>query len=113
MIDLEHEALVPLREVPRRLPVRANGKRLHISAVYRWVTRGVRGFVLESIRVAGTTYTSVEALQRFAEAQSHDGTDRTQRLSQTRQQAINEASERVRRELGLPASDQSRRTGQP
>lgn len=67
MIDTASEALIPLRDVPRCLPVRPNGKRLHISAVYRWTLRGIRGVVLESIRVGGTTYTSREALQRFSE----------------------------------------------
>lgn len=107
MIDLEHETLVPFRDVPRLLPVRANGKRLHISAVYRWVTRGVQGFVLESIRIAGTTYTSVEALQRFAEAQSRNGTAPTNPPARARQRAIDDASERVRRELRLPPPEQS------
>lgn len=67
MIDLSTENLIPLRAVPRHLPPRPNGKRLHISAVYRWAQRGARGVVLETIRIGGATYTSLEALQRFAE----------------------------------------------
>jgi len=67
MIDMSCETLVPLSQVPKLLPPRSNGKRLHISAVYRWAQRGVRGVKLESIRIGGTTYTSREALQRFAE----------------------------------------------
>lgn len=67
MIDVTTEALVPLNQVPKLLPPRPSGKRLHISAVYRWVQRGVRGVKLESVRIGGTTYTSREALQRFAE----------------------------------------------
>jgi hypothetical protein len=66
VIDIGNEQLVPLHEVPRLLPTRGNGKRIHISAVYRWAQRGVRGTRLEVIRVGGTTYTSREALQRFA-----------------------------------------------
>ena len=66
MIDIEHEHLVALHDVPKLLPARANGKRVHISAVYRWVQRGVRGVHLEIVRVGGTSYTSREALQRFA-----------------------------------------------
>lgn len=103
MIDLERETLLPLREVPKRLPPRPNSKRLHISAVYRWVQRGVRGVVLETVRVGGTTYTSVEALQRFAEAQSRGSLPAPAAPQpQARQRAIASASERVRRELGLP-----------
>ena len=67
MIDISQETLLPIREVPRHLPPRPNGKRVHISAVYRWTQRGIRGAVLEAIRIGGSTYTSTEALQRFAE----------------------------------------------
>lgn len=103
MIDLERETLLALRDVPKRLPPRPNGRRLHISAVYRWVQRGVRGVVLETVRVGGTTYTSVEALQRFGEAQSRGSLPAPAAAPpQARQRAIAAASERVRRELGLP-----------
>ncbi len=67
MIALAKEQLIPLRDAPKYLPPRPNGKRLHISAIYRWVKCGVRGRVLESVTLGGTTYTSLEALQRFAE----------------------------------------------
>ena len=66
VIDLTSEQLVSLHDVPKLLPPRPNGKRLHISAIYRWVQRGIRGIRLEVIRVGGTTYTSREALQRFS-----------------------------------------------
>jgi hypothetical protein len=67
MIDITQETLIPLREAPRRLPRRPNGNRVHISACYRWISRGVRGFKLEAVRIGGTTYTSLEALQRFGQ----------------------------------------------
>jgi Protein of unknown function (DUF1580) len=70
MIAIDQEQIVAIREVPRRLPRRPDGKCVHISAVYRWIQRGIRGVHLETIRIGGTTYTSVEALQRFADAQS-------------------------------------------
>ena len=75
MIDHHREELVPLPKVPKLLPRRPNGKRLHISTVYRWAQRGVRdGIRLETLRIGGTTYTSRQALQRFAEAlSSSDG----------------------------------------
>ena len=38
-----------------------------MSACYRWVSRGVRGVRLDAIRIGGTLYTSLEALQRFAD----------------------------------------------
>ena len=65
MIDVSREELIPIRLVPRRLPPRPSGRPVHVSAVYRWVQRGVRGVRLDAIRIGGTTYTSQEALQRF------------------------------------------------
>ena len=65
MIDMNDENLIALRDVPRMLPKRPTGKRLHISAVYRWRKRGIHGKKLETVTVGGTTYTSIEALQRF------------------------------------------------
>lgn len=66
MIDIHEETLVAIPEVPRLLP-RRNGRTIHRSAIYRWILRGCRGVVLESIKVGGLTYTSLEALQRFCE----------------------------------------------
>lgn len=68
MIQIRQETLIPLREAPRHLPCRPSGKRVHISACYRWVSTGVRGVRLDSLKLGGTTYTSLEALQRFANA---------------------------------------------
>ena len=67
MIDISNEQLVPLREVPELLPPRPTGKKVHISAVYRWSRRGIRGVRLDVITIGGTTYTSKEALQRFGD----------------------------------------------
>ena len=75
MIDVAEETLVPIRDVPKRLPPRPGGRRIHISAVYRWIQRGVRGVRLEAVRIGGTTYTSLEALQRFAEQSSNGQQD--------------------------------------
>lgn len=105
MIDLASESLIPLRDVPRHLPPRPNGKRLHISAVYRWARRGVRGIILETIRMGGSTYTSREALQRFGDGAG--GTpDAAGKIPtpRAREREINRATEQVRDLLG-PASN--------
>lgn len=47
---------VAAREVPGRP---------HVSTIWRWVNRGVRGVKLETIMVGGRRFTSREALERF------------------------------------------------
>jgi len=104
MIDTAVENLVSLREVPRCLPVRSNGKRLHISAVYRWTLRGIRGVRLETVKVGGTTYTSREAIQRFSERLSgvEPALQLANPVSRARQRQIDQACQLVTNALGLP-----------
>lgn len=71
MIDLTTEQLLPLSKVPGYLEKRGLGRRVSIQAVYRWAVHGAGGFVLDSIRIGGTTVTSVEALQRWVAARTH------------------------------------------
>jgi len=66
-IDLHNETLIPLSEVPARLP-RRRGHRIHLQSVHRWARRGLRGVVLETVRVGHSRYTSAEALRRFLKA---------------------------------------------
>jgi len=92
-IDIEHETLLAIRDVPDRLPRKPSGKRIHISAVYRWMSAGVGGGVrLESIKLGGTTYTSVEALQRFADRRRGRDAEGPPLISKRRQAAIDAAA---------------------
>ncbi len=65
MIDLENERVIPLREVVNQLPSRCSGRRLSPATVWRWVTR--KNNPLETIRIGGGRFTSVEAIGRFVE----------------------------------------------
>lgn len=62
--QLAGERLLSLPDVPDYLP-RRHGKKLHLSTVHRWVRKGARGKVLDSMLVGGVRYTSLEALERF------------------------------------------------
>ncbi|TWU44143.1 hypothetical protein Q31b_16790 [Novipirellula aureliae] len=69
-IDVFNEEVVSLSEATKRLPKVRNGKKLHLSTLFRWAQAGkiandgmrVR---LETIQVGGTKCTSLEAMQRF------------------------------------------------
>jgi hypothetical protein len=103
MIDISNEHLIAVRDVPGRLPPRPTGRRIHISAVYRWIQRGIRGVRLEVTRVGGTAYTSEEALQRFAdrsqELRGHDPVGEI-RHGRARQRQVEEATKAVDAILG-------------
>jgi len=66
-IDILSEAVVSPTEAARLLPRRRAGKKPNVATLYRWMTTGCRGVLLESIQVGGTRSTSREALQRFCE----------------------------------------------
>ncbi len=114
MIDIGTEQLIPFREVPRLLPPRPTGRRVHISAVYRWLNRGLGGICLESIKIGGTTYTSVEALQRFADGLSGKAEDSREQLApstSSRRRQIRETARRV--DLALRSGKTGQRVGEP
>jgi hypothetical protein len=64
VIDIGTERLLTLAQAAALLPDRPS-----VCTLWRWRTKGVRGRRLESLILRGKVYTSVEALQRFAEEQ--------------------------------------------
>jgi hypothetical protein len=70
VLDHRSEQLIPLSQVPDHLPRTNAGNRPHPATIYRWVSRGIRGTKLETIRIGGRRLTSVEAIDRFIECTS-------------------------------------------
>jgi hypothetical protein len=75
MIDLAKETPIATSELARRQPSYRGNKPMTHSAVLRWVLHGVKGadgrtVKLEALRVGGRWVTTLEAFQRFAEAQT-------------------------------------------
>ncbi len=66
-IDLQSETVMSLTEAAKTLPP-IDGRRIHVSTLWRWTRKGVRGVQLEHVRLGHRVCTSVEAVQRFAEA---------------------------------------------
>ncbi len=62
MIDIQNETLVPVCKIPSHVPGRP-----HLATCWRWIQRGCRSVKLETLLIGGKRYTSLEALQRFAE----------------------------------------------
>lgn len=66
-IDLRSEDVVTIAEAVQGLPPHQNGRKIHISTIYRWISRGIHGVRLESLKLGRRLVTSHEAIQRFAE----------------------------------------------
>ena len=62
MIDLTVDHILLLAKTASVVPSRP-----HVATLYRWWRRGVRGIKLETVVIGGRRYTSLEALQRFAD----------------------------------------------
>ncbi len=53
MIPITSEHLRTLEEAARKRPRGRNNRPTHVSTVYRWISKGVRGVKLEAIRING------------------------------------------------------------
>ena len=63
------EEIFSLSEAAGKLP-RINGRRPHVSTLWRWCRKGCRGTRLEYVRVGSKIATSMEAVHRFFLAQA-------------------------------------------
>ena len=48
------DQLIPLADLPKRIPPAPGGRRLHAHVPYRWASRGLRGVVLKTVTLPGT-----------------------------------------------------------
>lgn len=65
MSPSESPEYIPIADVPQFISLKRNGKRLHKSTVWRWVTKGVRGNRLQTWYVGGIRCTTRAALDEF------------------------------------------------
>ena len=64
-IDILSDDVLRLSEAAKILPRGRSGKKVHVSTLWRWSSRGIRGVKLETVRMGGLIYTSRKALQGF------------------------------------------------
>ena len=70
-IDIKTESIIHVREVPKLLgPIGRNGSSSHQSFVMRAILKGHNGTRLEAYKCGSRWLTSVEAVQRWLEAQA-------------------------------------------
>jgi len=63
-IDVQSEVVLSLNDAAKVLPA-IDGKRPHISTLWRWCRKGLRGVHLEYARYGNRIVTSSAALSRF------------------------------------------------
>ncbi|MCA9217422.1 MAG: DUF1580 domain-containing protein [Planctomycetales bacterium] len=83
MIDTSTENLIPISKARDEFPQRPS-----LPTIWRWTLKGVRGSVLESVRVGGRRFTSREACRRFVEETSSDRPCRPKHPKRRKQQSI-------------------------
>ena len=88
MIDIHSEQIIPIAKVPKHLPHRPN-----LSTVYRWIGAGS----LETVKIGGRVFTSIEALGRFAEHRGGRPKPPESALTPQRQREIAVAERKLRR----------------
>jgi hypothetical protein len=96
------DELIPLGRVPDLLPPGPHGKRPHVSAVFRWVQRGIRGVRLRAVQAAGRRCTTRRWISEFFAALSEaTGLPTAQPRSPAARKRSHEQADRVLTEAGL------------
>jgi hypothetical protein len=77
MIDIANEQIISLKAAAKMLPSGRRGRPVNHATIFRWILDGVcspSGEIvrLDAVRMGGRWITSVQALQRFVEAQTPD-----------------------------------------
>lgn len=63
------EDLIPLADLPARIPAAAGGRRLHCHVPYRWADKGLGGVLLRTVRLPGIgKVTTLDWFREFATA---------------------------------------------
>jgi len=76
--DTMNATLMTLSEASKELP-KFNGKRIHVSTLWRWCRKGIRGVCLEYVKVGRKVMVSPEGLNRFFTALAQADAEQTQK----------------------------------
>ena len=96
MLDLRNEEPITLAAAARLFPPTRQGRPISLSAIFRWISDGIKGpdgkrIRLEAARVGGRWLTSVAALERFAQAQTPQFSDEPATRIRTPNQRLRES----------------------
>ena len=102
-IDTTLEQTHPLPEACGFIPSTRPGKKVNVSTMTRWITKGSHGVKLEAVRVPGGWLTSREAIQRFVErlTEAHGSTEHAGPMTPTARRKAAEKADRELEEMGV------------
>src|SRR4051794_33944068 len=63
--NLLTETVLSYREAVLGVLPSTEGRTIHVGTLHRWRMRGLDGVKLESLKIGGRWYTSLQALERF------------------------------------------------
>ena len=96
-----------LAQAAKRMPRGTNGRKVHVSTLWRWCRRGCKGVTLQYYRIGRTIMTTEKALQQFFTALAKVDDEQTdscnykprhkRRRPGNRQAAIDEANAVLRK----------------
>ncbi len=105
-IDAESGDLLTLADAAKLLPV-FNGKRTHVSTLWRWCFKGSQGVQLEYTRLGSRILTTQAALYRFMQARTEaDRQPRAEPRRRTpaqRQRAVDDACDELKKRGAMDA----------
>jgi Protein of unknown function (DUF1580) len=90
MININTEQMLTLGKATAEVPGHP-----HVSTLIRWAMRGARGIKLESIKVGGRRYTSVEAINRFLARLNPPGSVANSNLAEIRQRQLSQTNSKL------------------
>lgn len=98
MIDIKSEELISLKDAAKACPT-LDGKKPHLSTLWRWIAEGAQGRKLEHVRLGRRVVTSREALHRFMKGEGEpivkSARPEIKETPKRRQREIDEAAARL------------------
>lgn len=78
-----------------------DGRRKSLATLHRWRLHGVRGVRLETLLIGGIRYTSLEAIDRFIQAQNADVSPAAQVITVSKRRRQAEAAQTELKKIGV------------
>jgi len=87
MIDPATETLIPWQQVAKHVPGQP-----HLSTLWRWRLKGIKGNRLETLSIGGKRFSSLQAVVRFIDACNADDAPATPTFTATQRQHMSDAA---------------------